>query len=45
MQTELLTPALSNYVPKGRKDPAFTTLQISPDTVDLACHEGQITVT
>ena len=36
MQTELLTPALSNYVPKRSKIPAFTTLQ-HPQTMDLAC--------
>ena len=40
MQTELLTFALSNYVPKGSK------IQHSPPynipTMDLACHEGWV---
>jgi len=42
MKTELLTLALSNYVPKRSKIQLLirhpTT---SPDTMDLGCHEGQ----
>ena len=37
-QTELLTSALSNYVPKGSIHHPAT----SPDTMDLAGHEGQV---
>ena len=38
MQTELLTSALSNYVPKRSIHHPATSL----DTMDLACHEGQV---
>ena len=37
-QTELLTSALSNYVPKGSIHHPAT----SPDTMDVTCHKGQV---